>query len=197
LLLHLMRHGETAGGARYWGATDVALSWRGWRQMRAAVAGQSWDLIVSSPLRRCAPFAEALARELNVPCRQEADLREMSFGDWDGRSASEILKTDAERLRNFWEDPCRDSPPGGESLQGLRSRVTAACRRIVADREHRRVLLVTHAGPIRLLQAERLGTPLSNLLSIDVPHGSLITIDCLTDGSAAPVPGTSILGGTA
>ena len=191
MLLDLLRHGETEGGARYWGATDVALSWKGWRQMRAAVAGQSWDLIVSSPLRRCAAFAEALARELDVACRYEADLREMSFGEWDGRSASEILKMDAERLRNFWEDPSRHSPPRGESLEQLRSRVTAAWRRILTDRENRRVLLVTHAGPIRLLRAAQLGTQLSNLLSIEVPHGSLITIECLTDGSAAPVPGAS------
>lgn len=179
MLLQLLRHGETAGGARYWGATDVALSWNGWRQMRAAVAGQSWDLIVSSPLRRCSAFAEALARELNVFCLQEADLREMSFGEWDGRSASEILKTDSERLRNFWEDPSRHSPPGGESLEQLRSRVTAAWRRILSDTDYGRVLLVTHAGPIRLLRATQLGTQLSNLLSIEVPYGSLTTFDCL------------------
>ena len=189
MLVHLLRHGETEGGARYWGGTDVALSWMGWRQMRAAVAGQSWDLIVSSPLRRCAAFAEALARELGVRCRYEADLREMSFGEWEGRSAAEIMQTDAEHLRLFWADPSAHTPPAGESLVQLHSRVMAAWQRIATDRDGERVLIVTHSGPIRLLRALQSRTALSALLGIDVPHGALFTIECLPDGSVAPDPG--------
>jgi alpha-ribazole phosphatase len=67
MLVHLLRHGETDGGTRYWGRTDVALSSKGWQQMRTAVAGRAWDLIISSPLRRCAAFAEALAEKIGVP----------------------------------------------------------------------------------------------------------------------------------
>jgi alpha-ribazole phosphatase len=186
MLVHLLRHGETEGGARYCGGTDVALSWKGWQQMRGAVAGRAWDLIVSSPLRRCAAFAEALARELGVRCRYEAELREMSFGAWEGRSTAELMQTDAERLRFFWADPSAHTPPGGESLAQLHSRVMAAWRRIVTDRDSGRVLIVTHSGPIRLLRAAQSHTALSALLSIDVPHGALISIECLADGSVAP-----------
>jgi alpha-ribazole phosphatase len=187
--VHLLRHGETEGGARHWGGTDVALSWKGWRQMRAAVAGRCWDLIVSSPLRRCAAFAEALAQELGVRCRYEADLREMSFGEWEGRSAAELMQTDAERLRCFWSDPGAHTPPGGESLVQLHSRVMTAWQRIVTAQEGERLLIVTHSGPIRLLRAAQSRTALSALLSIDVPHGALISIECLADGSVAADPG--------
>lgn len=184
--VHLLRHGETEGGSRYWGDTDVALNWNGWRQMRAAVAGQSWDLIVCSPLRRCAAFAKALAREGGVPCRYDADLREMSFGEWEGRSAEEVMQRDAERLCNFWSDPSVHAPPGGEPLAQLHSRVMAAWQRIVTDRDGAdRVLVITHSGPIRLLRAAQSGTPLSALLSIEVPHGSLLGIESGADGSIA------------
>jgi alpha-ribazole phosphatase len=179
MLVHLLRHGETEGGARHWGGTDVALSARGWQQMRAAVAGRSWDLIVSSPLRRCAAFAETLARDLGVRCRCDADLREMSFGEWEGRSAAELMQTDAERLRLFWADPGVHIPPGGESLAQLHSRVMAAWQRIVRTPQDGRVLIVTHSGPIRLLRAAQSSVPLSALLSIDVPHGALISIESL------------------
>jgi len=179
--VHLLRHGETEGGARYWGGTDVVLSWKGWRQMRAAVAGQSWDLIVSSPLRRCAAFAEDLARGLGVRCHYDADLREMSFGEWEGHSAAELMQTDAERLRLFWADPSAHTPPGGESLAQLHARVMAAWQRIVTAERDERVLIVTHSGPIRLLRAAQSGTALSALLSIDVPHGALIGIECLAE----------------
>ena len=188
MLVQLLRHGETEGGARYWGGIDVALSWKGWRQMRAAVAGQTWDLIVSSPLRRCAAFAETLARDLGVRCRYEADLREMSFGEWEGHSAAELMQTDAERLRLFWADPSAHTPPGGESLRQFLSRVMLAFERIVTTQEGERVLIVTHSGPIRLLRAAQSATPLSALLSIDVPHGALVAIECLADGSVVLDP---------
>jgi alpha-ribazole phosphatase len=189
MLVHLLRHGETEGGARHWGGTDVALSPRGWQQMRDAVAGRSWDLIVSSPLRRCAAFAETLARALGVPCRFDADLREMSFGEWEGRSAAELMQTDAEDLRLFWADPSAHTPPGGESLAQLYARVVAAWQRIATADVGERVLIVTHSGPIRLLRAVQAARPLSALLSIDVPHGALVSIECLADGSVVPEPG--------
>lgn len=183
--LHLLRHGETEGGARYCGGTDVALSWSGWRQMRAAVAGQSWDFIVSSPLRRCAAFAEGLAHKLGVPCRLEAGLREMNFGEWEGRSGAELMQTDAERLRLFWSDPATHAPPGGESLAELHARVREAWQRLTAAPDIGRMLIVTHGGPIRVLIAAQLRVPLCALPSIQVPHAALIGVECCSDGSMA------------
>jgi alpha-ribazole phosphatase len=185
MLVHLLRHGETEGGARYWGGTDVALSSRGWLQMRTAVAGGSWDLIVSSPLRRCAAFAQALAQERRVPCRLEADLREMCFGTWEGYSTAELMQRDAERLRLFWSDPRVHTPPGGEPLAELYTRVMAVWQRLSTASDCGRLLIVTHGGPIRVLRAMQSRTPLSALLSIDVPHATLIGIDCPLDSNVA------------
>jgi alpha-ribazole phosphatase len=183
VVIHLLRHGETEGGPRYLGGTDVALSACGWQQMRTAVAGRSWDAIVSSPLRRCAEFAQALARELGVACRLEPELREMSFGAWEGRSASELMQIDAERLRLFWSNPGIHAPPGGETIPGLQARVMAAWRRLVTASNGERVLVVTHSGPIRVLRAAQSATALSALLSIEVPYASLLGMECRPDGS--------------
>jgi len=188
MLVQLLRHGETDGGARYCGLTDVALSALGWHQMRTAIAERSWDVIVSSPLRRCAAFAETLARELAVPCRLEPDLREMSFGEWEGRTAAELMDMDRQCLERFWADPSVQSPPGGESLAELHARVTAVWQRLVTGPGNARMLIVTHGGPIRLLRAAQLRMPLSLVLQIDVPHGALIDIECLADGSVSPHP---------
>jgi alpha-ribazole phosphatase len=182
--VHLLRHGEPEGGALFWGAIDVALSAKGWEQMRATVAGRAFDVIVSSPLRRCAAFAETLAMDLGTQCRYDADLRELSFGDWEGRSAAEVMQSDPERLRLFWSDPATHTPPGGEPLTQLQARVIRAWERIVAERAGERVLVVTHSGPIRLLWATQCGTPLSALLSIEVPHAALMSI--IIPDAAAP-----------
>jgi alpha-ribazole phosphatase len=185
MLVHLLRHGETEGGVRYWGGMDVALNSRGWLQMRAAVAGGSWDLIISSPLRRCAAFSEALAQERGVPCRLEADLREMRFGTWEGYSTTELMQRDAERLRLFWSNPSVHTPPGGEPLAELHARVMAVWQRLGTASDCGRLLIVTHGGPIRVLRAVQSRTPLSALLSIDVPHAALIGFECLRNGSIA------------
>ena len=55
--LVLVRHGETAGQSsiRYYGATDLALSESGCRQMervRAALAGEEFDAVYTSELQR-------------------------------------------------------------------------------------------------------------------------------------------------
>ncbi len=189
--MQVLRHGETVGGARYWGGIDVALSPTGWQQMRAAVAGGSWERIVSSPLRRCAAFAATLAQELGVSCRYDADLREMSFGAWEGRSAEELMQTDAEALRRFWADPSVHAPPGGEPLGQLAARVMAACQRVVNTAQGERTLVVTHSGPIRLLRAAQTGTPLSRLLSIEVPYAALIEVASAPDGSIRRDPHTT------
>ena len=191
MLAHLLRHGETEGGARYWGRMDVPLSSRGRQQMRAAVTGRSWDLIVSSPLRRCATFAEALGEELGAPCWLEVDLREMSFGEWEGRSAAELMASDAERLRLFWADPSLHSPPGGESLGELHARVMEVWNGLVNLAAGRRILIVTHGGPIRVLKAAQAQISLSAVLSVDVPHAALIGIKWPDPSGPASDPGAS------
>ena len=118
LHLDLLRHGETELGGGLRGSLDDALTARGWEQMHAAVAtGGPWDRLVSSPLQRCARFAEQLGRRLNIPVHLDADLQELHFGAWEGRSAAALMDTDAEALGRFWADPYEFTPPDGEPVQ--------------------------------------------------------------------------------
>jgi broad specificity phosphatase PhoE len=180
-----MRHGATTAGQRYCGSSDVALSEAGWAQMRAAVAGRRWGGILCSPLRRCADFAQELARELALPCAEDARLREMHFGTWEGRSAAELMQRDAEALRRFWEDPLQHPPPGAEPLVEMQARVLAAWRELVAADNTASLLLVTHGGPIRILLAELRGLPLDSALQIEVGHAALFETDAALRAGAA------------
>lgn len=106
LRLDLLRHGETELGGGLRGSLDDALTDAGWQQMRAAVAGQGpWDRLVSSPLQRCARFAEELGVRLALPVSLDPDLQELHFGAWEGQSAAALMATDAEALGRFWADP--------------------------------------------------------------------------------------------
>ncbi len=106
MIVDLLRHGETELGGGLRGSLDDALTELGWAQMRAAVVeGGPWTRIISSPLQRCARFAEELADQAGVPMQLEAGLQELHFGDWEGRSTAELMLTDEQGLGLFWADP--------------------------------------------------------------------------------------------
>ncbi|MNO59173.1 Alpha-ribazole phosphatase [compost metagenome] len=182
LRLDLLRHGETTGGSGFRGSLDDALSERGWQQMHAAVAGQGdWELVVSSPLQRCARFARQLAETRGLPLRIEADLRELHFGDWEGRDAAQIHEEDSEALGNFWSDPFHFTPPNAEPVRDFAGRVTAAVARLQQELAGQRVLLVTHGGVMRLLLAEARGLPPQQLLQVEVAHAALHGLQVAAD----------------
>lgn len=151
MILDLLRHGETEqGGLR--GSLDDALTDKGWAQMRSAVAGAGpWQVLVSSPLQRCARFADELGARLNLPVQREAALQELHFGDWEGRSAAQIMEDQADALGQFWADPYAFTPPNGEPVAAFAERVLAAVERLACQHAGKRVLLVTHGGVMRLL----------------------------------------------
>jgi len=169
--IDLLRHGCTVAGAgHYCGRSDVALATEGWAQMWRATGGRRWDRIVSSPLRRCADFAQALALLLRVGCTLDARWQELDFGDWENRRVADV---DAARLADFWRDPDTHAPPGGERLDSLRLRVRAAREALRAGMaEAERVLVVTHGGPMRVLLSPR-GASAAELLGLDVPLAAL------------------------
>lgn len=167
--IDLLRHGETAGGARYRGVIDDPLTAAGWTQMWAAVDSDvRWEGVVSSPLARCAEFARALAKCRSLPLHIDARLRELDFGAWEGRTAAELMETEPDALTRFWQNPWNNGPPGGEPLGHLQSRVLAAWRDIVA--QSRPVLVISHGGPIRVILCHVLGHPPEKFFETNVPH---------------------------
>jgi alpha-ribazole phosphatase len=172
--LFLLRHGLTTAPGRYNGGSDVTLTEEGWRQMSAAVEARSWQRVVSSPLRRCAHFASALAQRLAIPFAADARLREMDFGAWEGRSAVELALSEPAALRRFWRDPYRHGPPRAEPLAAVRARVLAIWNELMAAPDSERVLLVTHGGPMRILWKEfDFHPPAARLADIAVPYAVL------------------------
>ncbi len=170
--IDLLRHGHTDITGRYLGRTDAPLSEAGWQQMRSAISDAAgWRRIVSSPSQRCAAFAHELAEARQLPIEIDARWREMNFGAWENRLTSEIMESDPDRLRCFWENPLHHSPPGGESLAGVAARVLAAWKDLAARREP--ALVISHGGPIRILLCLAQQRPLARLLDIDAPHASL------------------------
>jgi len=174
MVIDLMRHGEPVGGRRYRGQVDDPLSEKGWAQMRAAVAGATpWTRIVSSPLVRCRAFAEALAVERGLPLEFDARLMEGGFGAWEGRSAAEIETANPGAVARFKADPVGARPPGAEPLEDFHARVTAALDALVARYAGGHLLVVGHAGVMRMALAWTLQMPVAHAYRIDVAPATL------------------------
>ncbi|MHC8343070.1 alpha-ribazole phosphatase family protein [Pseudomonas sp. RT6P73] len=177
LRLDLLRHGETELGGGLRGSLDDALTAKGWEQMRAAVVEQGpWDRLISSPLQRCARFADELGAQLGLPVHLDKNLQELHFGAWEGQSAAALMETDAEGLGLFWADPYSFTPPEGEPVEDFSTRVLRAVGCLHAAYAGERILLISHGGVMRLLLAQARGLPREQLLNVEVGHGSLFSL---------------------
>ena len=183
--IDLLRHGECEGGLIFRGHTDSPLNETGWQQMQQAIkqhpqqrelhphpAKDRWQTVISSPLLRCKAFAETMSGQVLL----EPQLREISFGDWDGQLTEQVHQTAPEAVEAFWQNPAENTPPNGESLLAFQQRVAAAWHSITEQYKGKNILLVTHGGGIRLILAHVLQMPLRPVSYLSVPHGCLTQI---------------------
>lgn len=80
LQIDLLRHGETTLSHTLRGHLDDDLTEQGWLQMQSTIqqhitTPMDWDVIISSPLRRCHCFAGHLANQLGLPMRVNEHIK--------------------------------------------------------------------------------------------------------------------------
>lgn len=145
MLIVLLRHGETAYNEqhRYQGVSDVPLSERGRAKLRAD--DNAPDEVIVTPLRRTKQTAAILfPNAKQIVCD---DLREMDFGDFEGRTYDE-MKDDAAYCA--WLDSgCETACPNGESRAAFCERVChafEACVDEASARGEALLVIVAHGG---------------------------------------------------
>lgn len=175
--IDLIRHGEPVGGSRYRGQIDDPLSEKGWQQMRDAVADHApWEQIISSPLSRCADFANELSARHNIPVTFDERLAEIGFGDWEGKSAAELMESSPDILMNFWRDPVNHTPPNAEPLIDFQVRVIGAWDEIISRYADQHILIVGHAGQMRMVIRHVLDMPLDKMFRLQIPNAGITRI---------------------
>ncbi len=174
-IIDLMRHGEPEGGRAYRGhRIDDPLSDKGWQQMWAAIGDQApWSQIITSPMRRCSEFARAVADKYTLPVTVEHDLREVGFGEWEGRTPDEIQATNLKEYQDFYLDPVNQRPAGAEDLPGFISRVDKTYQQIVRQYQAQHILIVAHAGVNRAIIGQALHAAPLGLYRIKVNNAGL------------------------
>lgn len=191
-LIYLFRHGRSAAppglmvGRSDFGLSDEGcLEARGWGERLSNI---SFDLAVSSPLRRARQTAELIlgGRPDNPPLHIEPDLMEVSLGRWEGRSKDWVMRHYPQDWAARGRDLINHPPPGGESLAGLAARVWPALRRLAREAAgHQCSLMVAHQAVIRVILARLPGSWPDNPLEIEVPPASLTILSVEPNGRVA------------
>lgn len=148
----LLRHGKTAGNAagRYIGRTDVPVIEEGLEALRALGTDESVSRVYVTPLRRTHQTAAIFfpkAEQVIVD-----DLREMDFGDFEGRTADEMA--DDPDYRAWVAGGCVDSCPNGDNIESFTARIQRGFRTAVAmamERGDKRLVIVGHGGSFMAL----------------------------------------------
>ncbi len=186
--IYLIRHGEIVGSdvLRYNGQIDVPLTPKGFEQYHL-LAERLKDVPASacytSDLTRCVQGAEILCAQNKISFHTRRELRELSFGEWEGLTWTEL----AERFPVEWKNRMKGfvefRAPGGENLLDLRDRAVPALREIVARHPGEEVFVVGHGGVNRIILLDAVGAPPSSMFRIEQEYGCLNIIDYYEDGN--------------
>lgn len=197
LKIDLLRHGQSTLSHTLRGSTDDDLTELGWSQMQHSIdqslhaqdnEAVPWDVIFSSPLKRCRLFADRIAQQIEKPVFYHANLQEMHFGDWEALSTQYIYENEPELLANFWQQPTLFSPPNAETMQNFHLRVIDGLTNIQQQMQAnhwQHALLVTHGGVIKLLKCIALKHTLDDLLKMSAELGQLNAFILHEDGALA------------
>jgi broad specificity phosphatase PhoE len=178
--LLLARHGQSVWNSvrRLQGEHDVELSEVGRAQAgalgRALRTGYRVAVAYVSPMRRARETAEIALAGTPIPIVPLPELRELSLGEWEGRTVDEVRALDGNPYHAWVRAPLDCPPPGGEALPDVCARVLRAVARIGARHANGDdVLVVAHGGVISVYLCHLLGVSFNALWRLRVDNGSL------------------------
>ncbi|GAA3109122.1 putative phosphoglycerate mutase [Kribbella aluminosa] len=149
----LVRHGETewSRSGRHTSVTDLPLTPEGERVaagLKERLAGESFDLVLTSPRQRARRTAELAG----FPDAQvDDDLVEWNYGDYEGITTAEIRETAPGWT--IWDSPV----PNGETAEQVAARLDRVNARLAAVPGD--ALVFGHSHALRSLTARWLELP--------------------------------------
>jgi len=150
--VYVIRHGETEWSltGQHTGVTDIPLTENGRvvaRRLRPVLAEQSFQLVLTSPLRRARETCELAG--LGARAALEPDLHEWSYGEYEGLTTKQI-----HHKQPGWM-VFRDGCPGGETPAQIGARVDRVIARVRGTAGD--VVLFAHGHVFRVLVARWIG----------------------------------------
>ncbi len=109
----------------------------------AGYLGNRPTVVYVSPLKRTLETANLISKKLGLKIIQAESLKEIDFGEWDGKLEKEMAKRHPEKWRLRESDKWRFVHPGGESYEQVGERAIDFIKSLDND-----CACVTHQGVI-------------------------------------------------
>lgn len=179
----LVRHGKTEYNERrqYCGALDPDLSDLGRQELehsaiKTYLEEHTPDMVFCSPMRRTLQTAAILLDGRDVPLVAVPELREIDFGDFEGRSYEEMKDDPA---YTAWLDTnCEGPIPGGDFPESFRDDVEVCFESLMETCRTERVeraLIVSHGGVLGTI-LERFAEPEKHWYEYHFPCGGFAVL---------------------
>ena len=172
---YFIRHGETLFNRdkRLQGWLDSPLSEKGRSQARILARAlqplgipRAW----ASPLGRARETAEIVCREMGIAYENLDALREVSFGDFEGKTLPELDIYFPGQWAARQADKWNYCPPGGEANKDAVPRALEMARRLENQPDGNPALIIAHFAINRLILAALIGLPPRETMEMNVPH---------------------------
>jgi broad specificity phosphatase PhoE len=180
----LVRHGQTDENVsgRISGQGDAPLNANGREQAQLAATvlmPLGVTHLFASPVARARQTAEVLAQHLQLPIEEEADLREVEYGEWEGKFFRDIRQHPM--AHQVFHDPIQAVFPAGESLPAVQQRGIQVLERLRRQYPHGVMALVSHGDVIRTVLAYYLGMPFNDYRRLHIDPGALSVLELFDD----------------
>ena len=158
--LYIIRHGETVWNTqgRLQGKADIELNENGIRLAKITGEGMrdiSFDLVISSPLKRAVETAKLVCEGKEVPLLTDERIHEITFGEWEGLCCrGDNYQIPSPNFPDFFKDPFSYVPPeGGESIRQVLERTKDFYEELISVPEYqdKTILIAAHGCSSRAL----------------------------------------------
>lgn len=186
--LYFVRHGETqasrTGG--YCGVLDVDLTPEGHQmaeEFAAAYKSLPWAAVFCSPLRRAVDTARPLCKAVGLEMLLRDCLREIAYGQWEGKTRAEINRRFHDDYVSWLADPGWNAPTGGEKGVDIARRSAMVLDEIERTYPAGNVLVVSHKATTRIMLCSLLGIDVGRFRDrIGMPVASLSIVEMTDQG---------------
>lgn len=169
--IHLIRHTAVENPDNLcYGFAEMSLRKSYVEDFKAIDLDKDFDFIISSPSQRC----QLLAKHFQLNYQTDERIKEMNFGDWELQKWSDIPE---DEINPWYEDFINIKATNGENLLEMQTRVSKFWNELISKENSNKVLIISHAGVIRLILQSILQFPLENIFNIQIDYGKKTIID--------------------
>ncbi|MEM8780839.1 MAG: histidine phosphatase family protein [Cyanobacteria bacterium P01_G01_bin.49] len=195
LKLYFLRHGETTSSktGTYCGSLDIDLTEEGTKMAEdfaKTYQDTSWQAVYCSPLKRAIATAKPLCDRLNVEMQSRNGLREIYYGEWEGKTPVEVNRDFHDDYVRWLADPGWNAPNGGEKGIDIARRSSEVLEEIEGTHQSGNVLIVSHKATIRIILCSLLGIDIGRFRDrIGMPVAAVSIVEMSESGPLIEVMG--------